>query len=55
LAEQIAIDCVNRGWGGKDSSVTFKIQEMAAGVEVRKPGVDPVKAGKFITTNPDAE
>jgi 3-hydroxyisobutyrate dehydrogenase len=53
LAEQIAIDCLNRGWGEKDSSVTFKIQELAAGVEVRKPGVDPVKAGKFITTNPD--
>jgi 3-hydroxyisobutyrate dehydrogenase-like beta-hydroxyacid dehydrogenase len=55
LAEQIAIDCLNRGWGDKDSSVTFKIQELSAGVEVRKPGVDPVKAGKFITTNPDVE
>jgi 3-hydroxyisobutyrate dehydrogenase len=55
LAEQIAVDCINRGWGEKDSSVTFKIQELAANIEVRKPGVDPVKAGKFITTNPDIE
>jgi hypothetical protein len=55
LAEQLAIACLNRGWGDKDSSVTFKIQELAAGVEVRKAGVDPVKAGKFISTNPEVE
>ena len=55
LAEQIAIACLNRGWGEKDSSVPFLLQEEAAGVEVRAPHVDPVKAGKFITTHPDAE
>jgi 3-hydroxyisobutyrate dehydrogenase len=53
LAEQIAIEGINRGWGGKDSSVTFILQEEAAGVEVRAEGVDPVKAGKFISTHPE--
>jgi 3-hydroxyisobutyrate dehydrogenase-like beta-hydroxyacid dehydrogenase len=55
LAEQIAIEGLNRGWEEKDSSVTFLLQEEAAGVQVRAPHVDPVKAGKFITTHPKAE
>ena len=55
LAEQIAIQGLNRGWGDQDSSVTFLLQEEAAGVEVRAPDVDYVKAGKFISTHPDAE
>ena len=55
LAEQIVIQALNRGWGDKDSSVTFLLQEEAAGVEVRAPQVDTEKAGKFITTHPDAE
>ena len=54
LAEQIAIQGMNRGWGDKDSSVTFMLQEEAAGVEVRAPHVDPVKAAKFISTHPEA-
>lgn len=54
LAEQIAIQGMNRGWGHRDSSVTFLLQEEAAGVEVRAPHVDPEKAAKFITTHPDA-
>src|SRR2546428_9140096 len=54
LAEQIAMEALNRGWGNKDSSVTFLLQEEAAGVEVRSPHVDYVKAGKFISTHPDA-
>jgi 3-hydroxyisobutyrate dehydrogenase len=54
IAEQIAIEGMNRGWGDKDSSVTFVLQEEAAGVEVRAPHIDPVKAGKFISTHPDA-
>jgi 3-hydroxyisobutyrate dehydrogenase len=54
LAEQISIQGINRGWGHRDSSVTFLLQEEAAGVEVRAPHVDPVKAAKFITTHPDA-
>ena len=55
IAEQIAVQGMNRGWGGRDSSVTFLLQEEAAGVEVRAPQVDPVKAAKFISTHPDAE
>ncbi len=55
LAEQIAIESLNRGWGDQDSSVTFRLQEEAAGVEVRAPHVDPVKAGKFITTHPEGD
>lgn len=55
LAEQIAIESLNRGWGDQDSSVTFRLQEEAAGVEVRAPHVDPIKAGKFITTHPEAD
>ena len=55
LAEQIAIEGLNRGWGDKDSSATFLLQEEAAGVQVRAPHIDPVKAGKFLTTHPDVE
>jgi hypothetical protein len=55
LAEQIAIQGLNRGWGDKDSSVTFLLQEEAADVVVRAANVDYVKAGKFISTHPEAE
>ena len=55
LAEQIAIQCANKGWGNKDSSVPFLLQEGMAGVEVRAPQVDPERAARFITTHPDAE
>ena len=55
LAEQIAIEAMNRGCGEKDSSVTFLLQEERASVEVRAPQVDPAKAARFITTHPDAE
>jgi len=55
LVEQIAIQGMNRGWGDKDSSITFLLQEEMAGVEVRAPQVDPAKAARFITTHPDAE
>jgi 3-hydroxyisobutyrate dehydrogenase len=54
LAEQIAIAAVNRGWGGLDNNVVFRLQEEAAGVEVRAPGIDPARAARFITTHPDA-
>src|SRR5206468_275760 len=55
LAEQIAIEALNRGWGDQDSSVTFLLQEEAADVEVRAPHVDYVQAGKFISTHPETE
>ena len=54
LAEQIAIEGINRGWGEMDNNVTFLLQEEQAGVQVRAPQVDPAKAARFITTNPDA-
>jgi hypothetical protein len=54
LAEQIAIQGMNRGWGDQDSSVTFRLQEEAAGVEVRAPHVDVARAAKFISTHPEA-
>jgi len=53
IAEQIAIQAMNRGWGDKDSSISFLLQEEAAGVEVRAPQVDPAKSAKFITTHPE--
>lgn len=55
LAEQQAIEGLNRGWGDLDSSVTFRLQEEAAGVEVRAPHVDVQRAARFISTHPDAE
>jgi 3-hydroxyisobutyrate dehydrogenase-like beta-hydroxyacid dehydrogenase len=54
LAEQIAIQAVNRGWSGQDNNVVFRLQEEAAGVEVRAPGVDPARSARFITTHPEA-
>lgn len=44
---------VDRGWAKRDSSVTFLLQEEAAGVELRAPEVDPAKAATFITTHPE--
>jgi hypothetical protein len=42
---------MNRGWGEKDSRITFLRQEEAAGVEVRAPDVDPERAARFISTH----
>jgi 3-hydroxyisobutyrate dehydrogenase len=55
ISEQIILEALNIGLGEQDSSATFLVQEKMAGVEVRATHVDPVKAGKFITTHPDAE
>jgi 3-hydroxyisobutyrate dehydrogenase len=54
LAEQIAMQGINRGWGDRDSSVTFLLQEEAAGIQVRAPHVDAERAAKFISTHPDS-
>ena len=40
LAEQMAIQAMNRGWGDKDPSILFLLQEEMAGVEVRIPEED---------------
>ena len=55
LAEQIAMQAMNRGWAEQDSSVTVRLQEEQSEVEVRAPHIDPVRAGRFITTHPDDE
>ena len=53
LAEQIALQAMNRGWGDKDSSITVVLQEEQSNVEVRAPHIDPDRAGRFISTHPD--
>jgi 3-hydroxyisobutyrate dehydrogenase len=35
LAEQTLVECVNRGWGGKDMAAAWALQEDRAGVTVR--------------------
>lgn len=54
IAEQNLVAGMNRGWGDKSAyTVTFLLQEEAAGVEVRAPEVNPDKAGQYISTNPN--
>ncbi len=53
VAEQLAIEAVNRGWAELDTNVLFRLQEEAAGVEVRAPHVDPARAARFISTHPE--
>lgn len=54
LMEQILVQAMNRGWGNRNGyTASFALQEEAAGVEVRAPGVDPDRAAKYISTNPD--
>jgi 3-hydroxyisobutyrate dehydrogenase-like beta-hydroxyacid dehydrogenase len=54
LVEQILIASVNRGWGGGSAyTVTFQLQEEAAGVQLRLPGIDAREAARYISTNPD--
>ena len=55
LVQQIVITAENRGWGDKDSNAACLLQEEAAGVQVRAPHVDPVRAGQFISTHPEVE
>jgi 3-hydroxyisobutyrate dehydrogenase len=56
IAEQKLIEAMNRGWGDQSAyTVTFKLQEEAAQVSLRAEGVDPQKAGKYISTNPKTE
>lgn len=54
LALQIAMEAMNRGWAEMDNSITIRLQEEAAGVEVRAPHVDPQKSARFISTHPEA-
>ena len=36
IVEQVAIQCGNRGWGDLDTHVIYRLQEIAAGVEIRQ-------------------
>jgi 3-hydroxyisobutyrate dehydrogenase len=55
IAEQIAIEGMNRGWEAQDNSVLFQLQEEAADVQVRAPHVNPEQAAKFISTHPNTQ
>jgi 3-hydroxyisobutyrate dehydrogenase len=53
IAEQNLVAAVNRGLSDKSAyTATFLLQEEAARVKVRAPGVDPDKASKYISTHP---
>ena len=52
--QNVQNEASGRGWGKRDNSTTFLLQEEAAGVELRAPHVDAARAAKFITTHPDA-
>ena len=54
LVEQHLVEALNRGWGnGAGYTVTFRLQEEAAGVDLRAAGVDPQAAARYISTHPE--
>jgi 3-hydroxyisobutyrate dehydrogenase len=54
MIEQIIVQAINRGWGaGSGYTVTYKLQEEAAGVSLRAAGVDPAQAARYISTHPE--
>jgi 3-hydroxyisobutyrate dehydrogenase len=53
VAAQVNVHAMSRGWGTKDNSVSFVLQEEAAGVEVRAPDIDLERAARYLTTHPD--
>jgi 3-hydroxyisobutyrate dehydrogenase-like beta-hydroxyacid dehydrogenase len=54
LVEQILSEALERGWGnGAGYTVAFRLQEEAAGVDLRAPGVDPEAAARYIATHPE--
>jgi 3-hydroxyisobutyrate dehydrogenase len=56
IAEQRLIEAMNRGWSDQSAyTVSFRLQEEAAQVEMRAPQVDPARAAKYISTHPEAE
>ena len=53
-AEKQLAAALDRGWGDKSAyTVTFLLQEEAAGVELRAADVDPRAAAKYISTHPE--
>jgi 3-hydroxyisobutyrate dehydrogenase len=56
IAEQTLVAALNRGWGDQSAyTVTFRLQEEAAQVELRAEGVDPAQSARYILTNPKAD
>src|SRR5258706_10822751 len=56
IAEQTLVTAINRGWDEQSAyTVSFRLQEEAAQVELRAEGVDPAKAARYISTNPETE
>jgi 3-hydroxyisobutyrate dehydrogenase len=54
LVEQVIIQAVNRGWGESSGyTVTYRLQEEAANVSLRTPGVDPEQSASYIGTHPE--
>lgn len=53
LAEQIAMEAMNRGWGDKDHNITVLLQEESAGVEVRAPHIGPERATQMSLRFPE--
>ncbi len=56
IAEQTLVAAINRGWSDQSAyTVTFRLQEEAAQVELRAEGVDPAQAAQYISTHPDVK
>ena len=56
IAEQTLVAAINRGWGDQSAyTVSFRLQEEAAQVELRAEGVDPAQAAQYISTHPKSE
>lgn len=55
IVEQVNLQAMGRGWGNRDSSVSFVLQEEAAQVEVRAPNIDVARASKYISIHPELE
>ena len=53
INEQKLTEAMNRGWGDLSAyTVSFQLQEEAAQVQLRA-NVDPIEAGKYISTHPN--
>lgn len=52
LVERMIIEGLERGWGQLDNNVVVRLQEEAAGAQVRAPGIDLARAARFISTHP---
>jgi 3-hydroxyisobutyrate dehydrogenase len=56
IVEQTLVAAINRGWGDQSAyTVSFRLQEEAAQVELRAEGVDPAQSARYISTNPKAD